>query len=343
MERPTADIFQAALRVIEQTSAAADPDAFRRAVIREVRAVVPGHIVGYNEVDLARQTVFALTEPAPDMTLLEVFSRHVGEHPVIAAHANGQGDRALAISDFLSQEEYEATGLYQNVFRLQDVQDQIAIQFSPPGDVIVALAICRRSRGFSGDERTTLELLRPHLVNAYMSARARALGGHVRAVLEGAVPGGAGMVVVGATGRVTDSDEEGRRLLRTVGWRETASAAPPPVLRWLEGRRTLHGPARLILDGQEGAISVAGAFDAPAEGETLLLLRPVTPRPQGPALTPREQQILELVAEGLSDAQIATRLRISAGTVRKHLERVRAKLGVPTRAAAVASGLARSG
>jgi DNA-binding CsgD family transcriptional regulator len=43
-----------------------------------------------------------------------------------------------------------------------------------------------------------------------------------------------------------------------------------------------------------------------------------------------------LVAEGLTNAQIAERLWISPGTVRRHLQNVFAKLGVHTRTAAVA-------
>lgn len=52
-------------------------------------------------------------------------------------------------------------------------------------------------------------------------------------------------------------------------------------------------------------------------------------------LTPREREVIGLVAEGLTNAQIARRLWISAGTVRRHLENVYEKLGVHTRTAAV--------
>jgi DNA-binding CsgD family transcriptional regulator len=52
-------------------------------------------------------------------------------------------------------------------------------------------------------------------------------------------------------------------------------------------------------------------------------------------LTRREQEVLALVAEGLTNAEIGLRLWISAGTVRRHLENVYAKLEVHTRTAAV--------
>jgi DNA-binding CsgD family transcriptional regulator len=52
--------------------------------------------------------------------------------------------------------------------------------------------------------------------------------------------------------------------------------------------------------------------------------------------SPREREILELIAEGRTNAQIAERLWVSPGTVRKHLDNVYAKLGVHTRTAAAA-------
>jgi DNA-binding NarL/FixJ family response regulator len=53
-------------------------------------------------------------------------------------------------------------------------------------------------------------------------------------------------------------------------------------------------------------------------------------------LTPREADILRLVARGLGDAQIAGRLFLSPHTVHRHVANIRTKLGVPSRAAAVA-------
>jgi DNA-binding CsgD family transcriptional regulator len=59
-------------------------------------------------------------------------------------------------------------------------------------------------------------------------------------------------------------------------------------------------------------------------------------------LTAREAQILALLAEGLVNKQIAARLGISRHTVKTHLAALFHKLGVSTRAEAVAAG-ARAG
>lgn len=52
-------------------------------------------------------------------------------------------------------------------------------------------------------------------------------------------------------------------------------------------------------------------------------------------LTPREVEVLRLVAGGLDTAAIADRLVVSPHTVRRHMANIRAKLGVSSRAAAV--------
>jgi pimeloyl-ACP methyl ester carboxylesterase/DNA-binding CsgD family transcriptional regulator len=63
--------------------------------------------------------------------------------------------------------------------------------------------------------------------------------------------------------------------------------------------------------------------------------RPPAPGPQ--ALTEREREILELVAAGLTDAQIGERLVLSQHTVHRHVANARVKLGVRSRAAAAAA------
>ncbi|MFF9814916.1 response regulator [Streptomyces sp. NPDC014006] len=59
-------------------------------------------------------------------------------------------------------------------------------------------------------------------------------------------------------------------------------------------------------------------------------------RTPGTSLTRRETEVLGLVADGLSNQAVAGRLHLTEGTVKSHLARVYAKLGVDSRTAAVA-------
>jgi two-component system NarL family response regulator len=58
-------------------------------------------------------------------------------------------------------------------------------------------------------------------------------------------------------------------------------------------------------------------------------------------LTAREQQVLALVVAGASNAQIARKLGIAGGTVKKHISSIFAKLGVAQRTEAVAVAIKR--
>ncbi len=55
-------------------------------------------------------------------------------------------------------------------------------------------------------------------------------------------------------------------------------------------------------------------------------------------LTPREREVLQLLADGETTQEMSEGLKVSESTVRTHVENMRTKLGVPTRAALVALG-----
>ena len=72
---------------------------------------------------------------------------------------------------------------------------------------------------------------------------------------------------------------------------------------------------------------------------TAILRRP--PSPPRPSLTPREEEVLQLAATGLTICQIAAMLHVSHSTAKTHLLRVYEKLEAPNRSAAVATAIAR--
>jgi DNA-binding NarL/FixJ family response regulator len=107
----------------------------------------------------------------------------------------------------------------------------------------------------------------------------------------------------------------------------------------------LRAGARGYLTKDAGAEQILAAVQAVARGEAALdpavqhhvlaaLTEPGAPElPDG--LTPREVEVLQLIAEGLTNAEIAERLVVSAATVKSHVNHIFAKAGVRDRAQAV--------
>ena len=89
-------------------------------------------------------------------------------------------------------------------------------------------------------------------------------------------------------------------------------------------RRVTSGEADLAPQVQRRLLEMLPRHEPPQEG----------PPPDG--LTDRELQVLRLVAEGLSNTEIAGRLHVSDATVKTHINHVFAKTGVRDRAQAVA-------
>ncbi|MBI5106983.1 MAG: alpha/beta fold hydrolase [Solirubrobacterales bacterium] len=109
--------------------------------------------------------------------------------------------------------------------------------------------------------------------------------------------------------------------------RQLAALVPDAELVTLEGRNHVPWYA-----GADEVLDAIGPFLGVDRGEA----------PSEEDLSAREVEVLRLVADGLSDADIAEQLFLSPHTVHRHVANIRAKLRQPSRAAAVAHA-ARAG
>ena len=95
---------------------------------------------------------------------------------------------------------------------------------------------------------------------------------------------------------------------------------------WAEGR-TMSPEQALVAPGQV-------ALSAPTQGQRTLSPTPASPPSYPDGLTTHEVEVLSVVAQGLTNEQVAERLVISPRTVDTHLTSIYSKIGISSRAAA---------
>jgi DNA-binding NarL/FixJ family response regulator len=121
--------------------------------------------------------------------------------------------------------------------------------------------------------------------------------------------------------------------------------------RTMDALDALRDGARAVLPANASPEELTATIDAAAQGLAVLPVAIARASLNGSTalaastgssvLTPREAEVLRLVAAGLGNKTIAARLAISEHTVKTHVAALLAKLGVTTRAEAVAIGIRR--
>jgi two-component system, NarL family, response regulator YdfI len=153
-------------------------------------------------------------------------------------------------------------------------------------------------------------------------------------------------------------DERSQALMETVDWSEIASDVNVVVLigsgssgGWVG--EALRAGVRAVLPEDVLPDQLATAVEASAQGLTVIhpaQTEALLAAPAGAAravaelaepLTPREREVLQMLASGSGNKEIASRLSISEHTVKFHVTSILGKLGASSRTEAVFLGIRR--
>ena len=156
---------------------------------------------------------------------------------------------------------------------------------------------------------------------------------------------------------VDASDERSHRLVETLDWSEIASEMNVVVLigggpiTWAAD--ALRAGVRALLPEDVLPDQLVAALEAAAQGLTVIhpaQTEALLAAPVGAArrmaelaepLTPREREVLQMLASGSGNKEIASRLSISEHTVKFHVTSILGKLGASSRTEAVFLGIRR--
>jgi DNA-binding CsgD family transcriptional regulator len=302
------------------------PDPFPSELLDLLRDLVGCDYASYCELDRPAERTLLLggcsrarevdaSLPVDDRTFWRL--RH--QHPV-CAHQDRTGDfSAYKLSDFLTSRQLHALDFYGEFLRLFGIEFELDAGLPAPPTHTKVFLFSSESRDFTERDRLLVDLLRPHLDSLYAAARERRVVNALVASREAAD----NVVVLGRQGAVDFAGSRARELLRRYFDPEPEGCLPEAVGDWL--LRTPGRPLRATRGHRR--------LTARSVGDVLVL------REEAACLTAREVEVLELVAEGHTNVEIAATLWLSPGTVRIHLQHIYEKLGVPNRTAAVARGL----
>lgn len=314
--------------------------------------LVPSDISSYNAVDPTNARATVVADPAETLfaASVELFAQLAHQNPLVTHFMRTGDGRGLRISDFLTRRQLHATDLYDQVYSKLEVEHQLAISFASPRralgvpDELVGLAVSRGRHDFSDAERLLLDFVRPHFAATLERLHELALA---RAIGAGAAEDDARWLLFAAS--------DG-----TVAWTNAAAAEglglevgerlPGPIARWWAQARVRVSGAGEDRDRDAQLVRHGGARlrarlvpDVYPQLDALWLTRDQgLPSPQALrtlGLTARQAEVLALVIEGFTSAQVAQSLVLSSRTVEKHLETIYARLGVENRAQAIATAL----
>jgi DNA-binding CsgD family transcriptional regulator len=336
---------RAALAVAADLASCRRPADLEGALL-ELPRLIGAEYVGAGELrrnggDEAIGVLPQITQPYVfDADALADWAAHWHQHPVFARQSLRPDPRVLSYSDFVSAREWRKLGIY-SAYRRLGLLGELSLHLAGDERRTAVLTVHRIDRPFAERERALFETLAPHLRAAYLRLEQGREAERWQEALEtGLGQAGACVVMVHADSRIVRADAGAEGVLRRwFGSRPRATHLPAELAEWVELSRTAVRAPRFVRVRAGRRLEVVSAR-APGGEDLLVLQERPTARPDPAELadalpiTRRQAEVLTLLGDGRSDAEIALRLGISVRTVGHHVEHILERLEVSNRTAA---------
>jgi DNA-binding CsgD family transcriptional regulator len=145
-------------------------DAFRRGLVHALGHAVPADWVSLNDIGPDPASTVVVIEPAFPREDHELFARLAHQNPLIERFAATGDGRAYRFSDVIAPDKLRALELYRAFYGPLGLEHQIAFTLPHPPTRLLGVALSRRDRDFTDDERALLDTARPFLATAYRNA-----------------------------------------------------------------------------------------------------------------------------------------------------------------------------
>jgi DNA-binding CsgD family transcriptional regulator len=311
--------------VVAELLTTEDAEPFSVQVVTGIADLMATRDAEYCVLDRVRRRglVWVDAEGAPESAKHEDFFRLIRTHPICGYRSRaGDWTSTRKVSDFVGRREFRRTEIWNELYADHAFDDWIDVGLAPERGC-THMFLFRRDRGeFDERDRSVLDVLQPYLQRRYDVVKTTSEATEALASLtEDSGDGPSRIVLCARNGVIEFGSPRTRRLL--TGYVDLAGGRVPTELLRTLLRRTVS----VDRDGHRLTLRAATVGDL-----VVLLLSEEDRRLE--RLTPRQRTIVERLAHGETDAEIAAALGIARRTVNTHLRAIYERLGVHTRTAA---------
>ncbi|MEP7083654.1 MAG: helix-turn-helix transcriptional regulator [Betaproteobacteria bacterium] len=340
-----------AVELIGQVGAQSSPVALAEAGVRELPRLVGSDLTTLSVCTLRTGHRRVVCNPVGAISEDDIacFDRFFHEHPLVRYHADNPDGASHRISDSLPLRTFQRTALYNDYYRNVGIEHAIAVPLFVDSSLLVSFVLNRNGRDFGERDREVLDLVRRPLAALYRNALALdCVQQALSCVTDEPADDGWMLVSLDAARRISGIAPRIEPWL-TAAFADSRIGAgavlPPPLARAVTAQFAAIAAMPQEVEGRGCRCAVQVLWRGDPGRDALVLIRRIGSSGAKPApaqeLTVREREVLQWVAAGKTNGQIAEILTASPRTIGKHLENIYAKLGVETRTAAVNRGMPR--
>ncbi len=346
-----------AVDLLGSISSQAGGPALAAAGVRELPRLVASELTTLSVCTLRTGHRRVVCNPAGGLSQGDIacFDRFFYEHPLVRYHASNPDGVSHRISDSLPNRIFQRTALFNDYYRNVGIDSVIAVPLFVDSSLLVSFVLNRKGRDFSERDREVLDIVRRPLAALYRNAMAldnvqQAL---TRVAADNSEASAWMLIALDESRRITGIAPRLEPWFTDAFTGRTGIGNPLPEaidrevaaqFATLDNALNVASPAGEVTGG-DGRCTVQALWRGSPVRDALVLIRRIGHASLRPSthgeLTAREREVLQWVAAGKTNAQIADILSASPRTIGKHLENIYTKLGVETRTAAVNRGRAQ--
>ena len=162
----SADAAAGVLDLIGEVQGMLDLDELIDGMLVAIQRNVPSDYVSINDIGSDTERVIAVVTPELTVEQHQTYAEHAFDNPLMLRYMETLDGRAYRFSDVTTPAALHATELYRQLYAPLGVEHQMAFTLPATPGRVLAIALCRRDRDYSDEERDLIDRARPFLIQA---------------------------------------------------------------------------------------------------------------------------------------------------------------------------------